>query len=590
MNSSGIKRGLAGTAVAALAVTGLPFLASSASAASGEIVFGAAGPTRDSVAATATGGIVVLKVKSGVVDADAAKIKAIATDLTTSANTPTQAVAVQNGSIPAMNPDSSSDVFGADGYQEMYVPVRVDTSVTGASATYALWLDDDSDGVVDAGEARTQVTQQTSGAPATVTVDPLQQTAPASVASGNYTGTLKDSAGRTTQLLGAGESVTIDPQGTDTTDVGAGAGTTATLTPITTPTITQRGNFTFTGTNGTVGRHNIDVSATGTPVTTVALDVVAAAGGITQGEVDFVTGADSWKGDGSNTFAGGVAVRTDQSSVKVDINSPANAGKVLSLTATSDAAPGPGPDLTFGGQATKTVAVTLDGSGKGTVTFTPDAGTIQAGDSFTVAGGGFSTVVTFQAPTLSAATVNPDAITYLSAYGGSVTATLTVTDQFGTPAAGTYATVQRTGGVNADTESARKAVGADGKVTFTLTDTKATAASHASDTLVFKVYSGQFDPAALATDSSSHIDYTASGQGAEFFFTVDGQLPTGPAYNPNAVFANPLTDTTADNLGDSADESIALNLTGGTNSAAVTACRQRCEDPHDRRDPPVPGL
>ena len=35
MNSSGIKRGLAGSAITALAITGLPFLATSAQAAHG---------------------------------------------------------------------------------------------------------------------------------------------------------------------------------------------------------------------------------------------------------------------------------------------------------------------------------------------------------------------------------------------------------------------------------------------------------------------------------------------------------------------------------------------------------------------------
>ena len=40
MNSSGIKRGLAAGAISALAVTGLPFLASSASAAAGDVMHG----------------------------------------------------------------------------------------------------------------------------------------------------------------------------------------------------------------------------------------------------------------------------------------------------------------------------------------------------------------------------------------------------------------------------------------------------------------------------------------------------------------------------------------------------------------------
>src|SRR4051794_31564135 len=66
MNSSGIKRGLAGSAVAALAVTGLPFLASSASAAAGDtLTVLSTGPALNG---GNEGAVVVLRAKDGSVD------------------------------------------------------------------------------------------------------------------------------------------------------------------------------------------------------------------------------------------------------------------------------------------------------------------------------------------------------------------------------------------------------------------------------------------------------------------------------------------------------------------------------------------
>jgi hypothetical protein len=217
MISSGTKRGLAAVAVSALAVAGLPFLASSASADTGdEFQFVAAGPTRNSVDATAIGGFVVLKSKAGTVSAADAQsattgIKAIGTDLTSPANNASQTVSPNLAGIQVAADDASNPFGGLDGYDEIYVPVKVFTPTAGSTANYALYLDDNNSGTVQATEPRAAVTQSTSGAPASISVDPASQTAASGAQSGNYVGTVKDSAGRTTQLLAAGEALSVVP-------------------------------------------------------------------------------------------------------------------------------------------------------------------------------------------------------------------------------------------------------------------------------------------------------------------------------------------------------------------------------------------
>lgn len=566
MNSSGIKRGLAATAVGALAVTGLPFLASSASAAPGdELQFVGAGPTRDSVAAGAPGGYVVLKAKGVADQADAqARIKAIGTDLTSSPNNANQSVQVNTAGI-LFAADGPTNMFGGtDGYAEIYVPVKVDTATTGATANYALFLDDDDsvapaggDGVVQSTEARVQVQQATSGAPATVEVAPVTQTAPVDVDSGDYTLTVKDAAGRTTQLIG-GEDFDLSASG------GSGA-VTFSDNELDVTDFAQRGIATFKAQADNTGLYTLNIkgdAVDGPAVNATAqLDVVSAASGITQAEVDVVTGADTREGFGNGT--GTVTVRPDQANVRLDINSPSNAGRTVSVTASS-------ANVTFGGAASKTYTTTLDSTGKGSITVAVDASSIASGDSFTVTGSGINISATYAAPAITPAGITADAANYLSAFGGTVNPTITITDQYGNPITGVYVTVDRVGGANgADAESARVAVDAQGKATFALTDTS-TGAPKAADSLTVRVYPGLLGAALETKTNVATITYSQDGTGADFNLTVDGQFPAGSAYDPNSVFANPLTDTNANNAGDSTDESIALALVGGTNGAPVT--------------------
>lgn len=569
MNSSGIKRGLAASAVAALAVTGIPALASSASAAPGdELQFVAAGPTRDSIAGTAPGGYVVLKAK-GVADlADAqARITAIGTDLVSSEDNANQSVEVNSGGIVFMADAASNPFGGADGYSEIYVPVRVDTATVGATASYALFLDDGTAGVQST-EARVQVQQATSGAPASITVEPSVQTAPAGVQSGNYVGTVKDAAGRVTQILGGGaEDITINPDAdtsiqkvsTPASAEGANDGNIV----VGVADVAQRGTFTFKARSSATTLHTIAIDGPGTADASAQLDVVEAAAGITQQEVDVVTGADTREGFGNAT--GNVTIRPDQANVRIDIADADNKNKTVSVTAT-------GTGVTFGGAATKTYTVTLDAQGKGSITVAVDPASIASGDSFTVVGSGINITATYAAPAVTAANVTADAATYLSSFGGTVNPTVTVTDQYGTPVSGVYVTVDRRNGANAaDAESARVVTNAQGKASFTLTDTSAGTGPKATDDLFVTVYPGQIgnDPLVAAFDAAD-IVYSQTGTGADFTLTVDGQLPAGSAYNPANVFVNPLTDTTADDAGDSTDETITLGITGGTAGAPFT--------------------
>ena len=583
MNSSGIKRGLAATAVAALAVTGLPLFASSASAETGDVIeVGSVGPTRNG---GSVGGVVVLKTKN-ITEAEAEgdpagavpALKLANTALNAGPNASNQTVAIKGLPVFAGS-GTAGDSNKTDGFDEVTLRVTVTTPSAGQTANYAIYLDDNDSDTVQAGEQRVQVAQSTSGAVTSAAITPATQTAPAGVDSGNYTLTLKDSAGRVTQLTGLEnmDIVSNDPDGggaavaatisnaqIDATEALLGTATfTANGASPALYTITAAGDVDTDGIGADVADGPAGVSAS------AQLDVVAAAGALTQQEIDIVTGADSRDGFGlaSNT----VSIRPDQTAVTVNIKSPGNAGTTVSLTANS-------ADVKFGGQTSVTKTVTLNAQGLGSVTFNVDASTIADTDQFTIADPSATLMTaTYAAPAVTAGTVTTDASTYLSSFGGTVNPTITVKDQYGSPVTGVFVTVNRANGANdADAESARTAVDAQGKVTFALTDTSTTTPK-AKDDLMVTVYPGQFGAAIVVATDKADIVYSQDGTGADFTFTVDSQLPAGSAYDPNNVFVNPLTDTVADNdivapapIGDSADETIALAISGGTAGAPVS--------------------
>jgi len=591
MNSSGIKRGLAATAVAALAVTGLPFLASSASAnAGGEMSVLFTGPVRN---AGDVGGVIVLKTK----DIDAAEL-----DIANEALTGLPNNANQSASIVG-TPYTLAGAAGG-GYDITVVHVKATTTSPGGNVKYALYDDFDNGATVttadvDAGEQRVQVSVTTAGAPASFAVTPASQSAASGVFSGDYVATLKDSEGRTTQLL-AGETASI---GTDATTqlrflnpLTVLSGSPAYETPLTRgndatlkadvptagdiadlPQSLALGSVTFQANDNQAGPVSVDmpIAAPGPITSNANLVVVATATNLDESEVDIVTAADGWDGFDGGAFGDTIPVRVDQSSIKVDIDdeaspAPDNKGKTVVLTATGTGG------IKFGGKTTTNFTTVLGADGIGSITITPDSGTIVEGSTITVTGSGINTTLRFERSQVW--TVTPDAKTYVSKIGGSVDVTLTAKDQFGLPATGAYVGARRANGVNAEASQTKKAVDANGKATFTFTDTKATATSTTKDDVLVSAFRDQFASTGVDLDhvtagdqtemDVADIVYSATGLGGDFAVSADTQPVASPVYDPTASYATlpPLTDGV-----DSGDaEDVNIGIAGGTPGAPVT--------------------
>lgn len=544
MNSSGIKRGLAASAISALAVAGLPLIATSASASETALTVANVGPVRDGNAA---GGTVVFSVPEGTTVNDA-QVKLIRTDLSGTAgnqNTPTQTVAKVGAIAPTAE---GSEVYGSKtGTDEFAAQISVDTNPTGETASFAVFIDSNGNNAVDASELRTPVSITTSGAPAIVEVTPDSRTTATGVQSAPYTVTAKDSAGRLTQLIGT-EAFTAT--GTD------GATTTGTLDATT----MDDGVATFTATApaSSGGTKTLTVAGTGGIPNTVrdtATLVVLEQAAITADEFDIATGADTWSS--TSTFGStDTQIRVDQSSITFNFVSkdggdadtiPDDAGRVVLFTLSNVA----GSNLRFGGEATRQYEVVLDAEGKGSLTVTPTG--IVAGSQFEFSAPGIAaTRVTFARAT--ATTVAPDSNVYVTQVGSPTAVTVTVKDQFGNPI-GAPAQVQivRDGARNTGT-TARVTVNDAGQATFNLPD-----AGTAPGTEVFTInlFDDQFDGSATNVAGGT-INYTADGRGADF-------AVAGIAENAALTTITPLYDSNA-GAGDSAQ----VTITGATPGTPAT--------------------
>ncbi|GAA4380208.1 hypothetical protein [Nocardioides caricicola] len=574
MNSSGIKRGLAATAVSALAIAGIPLLASSASAEPGdEIVLGSVGPTLNG---GTTGGVVVLKTKNiseaqAEGDPGAANTAAFQLSNTNLNGSPTNAnQAVSLVGVPVwVESGTANDSNKTDGYDEVTLRVAVTTSDPGAAAAYAIYMDDATTGgddqTVQASEARVQVSQTTSGALASVEIAPASQTVAAGNTSGDYTVTLKDSAGRTTQLQGTpAETIGIstDHASIDTNDADD------TISAAEAPLGTFKFKATTTGATPT-GAHTItlDPSRAGVPNATASLTVGAAAS-LTDAMVDIVTAADSWNGFGNNPDVDGdntqTLVRVDQGSIKIDIKGGAgNAGATVTLNLDGHAGPN---QITFGGQATSTVSTVLDAQGNGSITITPDTGTVQENEEIAVSGSGFTEDLVFQRAAGSAVVIGQDI--YFSALKATTTVTGTVVDQFGNPITTGFVSAFRDAvAPNAETPPGQiKPVGADGTVSFDFTDTNAAVGQ--SDTVTLAWVPDQFTPIGQAKTDTATIKYTATGQGADFNTFLDTKNTGVPTYKASDVTVAPLA---SDGVADTdATEFVAIELLDGEAGQAVT--------------------
>lgn len=587
MNSSGIKRGLAATAVAALAVTGLPFLASSASAVQGDSASVAyVGPVRNG---GEQGGLVVLKTV-GLTAGDLANLKLAGTNgvpgdqnnSVQSANiVQTAAVPGNNGpdglpgtpddvaAIPAQNgtftaDDKTNEFGGKDGFDEIAIHVSSLTNAAGDPVHYVAFVDDNTNNKIDVGEAKVAVDTITAGAPTNVSISPVSQVAALNQDSDKYTVAITDSNNRPTQLR-TGEQVVI----------GKDADTSLTPAAINNATY-ERGVAQFAAQASTAIVH--DITATGPDTdpgagvtqakAAATLKVLDAVADLTKGSFDIVSGADTWDGFGGDGSGTGI-IRTDQKSFTMNIKAPtaSDAKKAVTLTLTG------GGGVTFdGGKATKTVTTVLDENGLGSFTVTPDASSIADAGTIGVTGAGLPAGLTLTYQNSKVTEVAPTAKTYVAKFGGTVPVTVQVLDQFGNPALGTFVTVTRTG-ANAAAESAKVPVDSAGNAVFNLTDTKAQVGGATEDTLAFAVYAGQYatTPLTVATNPGAKIKWTTDGLGEDFTALVDGTAITASSYDAKDHFANPLTDAHASNgAGDSTDEFIPVTSTGGTTGAAMT--------------------
>ncbi len=531
MTSSGIKRGLAVSAISALAVAGLPSLATSASAAAGDVLtVGSVGPTLDG---GTIGGVVVLKTKN-ITNAEFANLKIFNSGLSsTNANSPTQTVAKTGGYAFAAD-GSANDSAKGDGFDEVTIQVTVTTPAPGSTAAYALVVDDNNDGAVQADEARTQVSQSTSGPLTSIDVTPLNQTTPSGVKSGNYAVTLRDGAGRTTQLNG-GQSVSLTPDaGVTVTETGAN-------------TVAQDANFTAQearlGTDGftatppaapATGVYQIKLAGPGGATTTATLNAVTAAA-INAANLNIVTPAeaDTWRGFGSGANGGNTQVRVDQNMITFNLRNLAPNSNVTLKVA--------GTGVTFGGNASATYTTNVDANGVASIPVSPEA--ISDGDSFSVDLNGFTQTITFNravATTIAGATQT----TFCKVKTDCVF-TAVVTDQYGLPIGGGEVSARRTGPSNNDTAAQRKPVGADGTVSFTFTD--AAGVNGGTDSVALNYYADSFVPNAAPTKvgTPSTIRYNNTGQGPDYVISLDANSAEAPTYTADTSAIVPLYDTVA---------------------------------------------
>jgi hypothetical protein len=542
MNSSGIKRGLATTAVSALAVAGIPFIASSASAAAGDsITVASVGPIRN---AGALGGEVLLKTKG----VDEANLKLKGTNLTSGPNSPSQTVSIVSRSIvlDGANGDSNK----TDGLDEITLNLAVTTPSAGDSFAVAVY-EDEAGGTadtVDAGEARATISGATAGAPASIAISPDSQTTSAGVPTGNYTAAIADSAGNATQLT-TGEGFAL-------------AGTGVTFTPDNTldPADLVSGSTTFKASSNTSGETTFTATGNGTggtpaTVTDSAVINVIANATIDADEFDLVTGADEF--EAGDAFGGTYQVRVDQGSVTFEFMSkdggdadtiPDDANKAVVLTLSSGT-------LKFGGAASKSYTVVLDADGKGSLTVSPSGIVAGSQMTFESASSGIAST-TLEFARAAADSVKAGQAVYVTKVGSPTEVTVSVLDQFGDPI-GAPAQVSIVRGLrNGSTQTARQTVGSDGKATFTLPDAGTTVGS---ETFTINLFEDQFD-GTPSNFAGARIDYTADGLGGNF--TIAGASDDATA---TKVF--PLYDGVANSAG-SEFETISVAL--GTPDAPAT--------------------
>lgn len=544
MNSSGIKRGLAVSAVSALAVAGIPALANTASAAVGDsFTVVSSGPALNG---GTEGAVVTIRFEDG--EITPALIKAVGTTGTTtgSEDTADQSVEVVDASAPYNDPSNSN-------YDFIDVRVAVTTTNTGDTATFRLFEDDaPTNNTLDAAEARQTVSVSTAGALASIDIAPMSQSTPQNIESGAYTVTLKDSAGRTTQLA-PGTSITVNDEApVEATGVAADDA-------IDSQEIAE-GVQTFTADPGAAAVGEYDITLTQDAVTKTATLVVTKSATLTADEIDIVTAADNWNGFGDGIDGGTTLVRVDQNTIRIDINGGASDANGHVLLAVD------GNGVTFAGQDKASYTTTLDANGDGSILITADAATIQEGDTFVLSANGFDQTIEFDRA--QAASIDGESATYFCQDDAACTVTAVVLDQFGNPVTTGEVEARRLGPQNVDTAPQRKQVGADGTVDFTFTDKNPI--DGGTDTVQFQYFVDSFDNTADLSDSSTTIKYSATGQGEDYVISLDGNDTEATGYKASDAAIIPLTDAVADETTNPEDEDATIAITGGEPNQAVT--------------------
>ncbi len=575
MNSSGIKRGVAAVALSALAVTGSPFIASSAQATTGDsFTVTYTGPALNG---DTGGALVILRAQDGTITPS---------DLSLTSTSSTTEGSQNNGDQTAEIVDYFVEQDpSAPAFEFIKVYIATETNPVGSTATFRIFEDDNSPGTVnqlDTNEARQTVSITTAG-PATRLdlTGPSNSSQPSDQESGTYTVTAYDAANRVTQLpdgdgvcyssSGPG-TTTFTETGPDTDVPNDGVMYATNSAPLTNdnPHEFARGTDTFTTNNDTAGSYTYTVQQCGNPtVTDSANNSTSQSANLSNPDyIDIVTAADSWDGYGDGVDGGITYVRVDQNTIRIDIDAPnGQAGNAVQANVN-----GLG-DVTFnGGQPTASYSTTLDANGNGSVTISVDANTIQEFDQFTLSMNGFDQTFEFEraAPDDVVYDQNP----YFCATGGSCTLSGTVVDQFGNPVTTGRVEVGRDGPRNNDyapTETLQVSqVGPDGKFSVTFQD-GAENPGATFDDVYTEYYKDQASNSPDIQGYYTYIEYRANGQGSDFNTFLNSQDTGAPSYDPSTNKIAPLSDTVADNDGRDEDAAIVIQNCDSANPTTTVS-------------------
>jgi hypothetical protein len=363
------------------------------------------------------------------------------------------------------------------------------------------WHDQDLDGFYDAGTEETAtITVIAGGTPSTLTMTTYGAT---SVAAGDNLDAredgalikllLKDSAGNATKLA-AGEGLTVTGTGSVSLN-----GTADSITLTSASTFDISGEIIVNVTKAAAGSSTVTVSAAGTIASAFASQTsaltfkTAVEYGANTAVIDETTGV-SATAAGTGAAAAAINASTSKTSIAYEVTSAA-AGTTRYVAVNVVDTTG---SITGYAGATYTEAIAISDTAAGTASFsiTPatwsatlraatgvaaaDAYTVVIADSADADAAGWTVTAAASSNSASESSWNISSVSAVA--GGSVSATLTVEDQYGLVRAGQPVTFSIAGRNAAITTGLSAVTDANGKATFTYTDT-GTATSATTDTI-----------------------------------------------------------------------------------------------------------